>query len=136
MLYKMLVMPILTYPVTPLNTAPKSGMLQLQRVQNKALSFIYNSRWPLVVPSRTLHQRATLEPINIIIHDRARSIWEKIEAGIAADLNSFNRIDAIPYNNPYRNFPSSLYRARKPVPPPIFTLEDTHSPQINAYYGI
>ena len=136
MLYKMLVLPILTYPVTPLNTAPKSGMLQLQRVQNKALSFIYNSRWPLIVPARNLHQRATLEPINIVIHDRARAIWEKIEAGIAADLNSFTRIDAIPYNNPYRNFPSSLYRARKPAPPPIFTLEDTHLPQVNAYYEI
>ena len=45
-LYKMLIMPILTYPVMPLNTAPKRSMVTLQRDQNKALAFIYHSRWP------------------------------------------------------------------------------------------
>ena len=134
-LYKMLIMPLITYPVTPLNAASMSGMLKLQTVQNKALNFVYNTGWPNVVTSKNLHLRAGLDPINQVIHRRASSIWDKIEAGIAADRDSFIRISSIPYINPHRLFPSSLVRARKPEPPPIFTQDDTFSPQINDYFG-
>ena len=133
-LIKTLIMPILTYPVTPLNTASIFGMVSLQKVLNRGLRFVYNVKWQDMTTSKSLHLKAKISPINVTIHNRAVQVWEKIKNGIAADIETFRTITSLDYNKPNSWFPSSYTRAQKAEPPPIFTRRDTHSRRINNYY--
>ena len=135
-LVKALVIPSLTYPVTPLNTSSITGMLTLQRVLNKALFFVYDIRWPTnIATAKSLHERARLKPINQIIHNRAKSTWDKIRNGTAADPTVSDFITSLAYENPNTRYPSSMVRADKDEPPPIYTVNDTRSPEIIEYYN-
>ena len=88
-LVKTLIIPILTYPVTPLNTASAHGMVSLQKVLNRGLRFVYNTNWQSMTSSKSLHLRARVLPINQTIHNRAMQVWDKIKNGIAADVETF-----------------------------------------------
>ena len=131
---KALIIPTLVYPVTPLNSAPITGVLDLQRVLNKALKFVFNARYPDLVTMRELHTRAKLKPINQILHNRAKATWDKIESGTAGDPDMFNRIKRIPIVKPHFNFPSSYRRTLKEEPPPIYTKEDIYLIEVQNYY--
>ena len=121
-LVKTLVLPILLYPCIPLNVCSPSNMLKLQIVQNRALKFVYGIRYPVLVTARTLHVRAKLKPINVVLHTRAINIWRKLAAGTAGDQATYNMIDGISIERPHGWFPSSLDRSGKATPPP-----DLHS---------
>ena len=129
-LIKTLIFSKLSYPVTPLNTASPSGFASLQAVQNKALRFAYNINWRDRITSKNLHIRAKLDPINITIHNRAKETWEKIAAGTAAHPSVYERVSGINISQPKRNYPSSLQRALKPIPPPIFIQKDVKKRRI------
>ena len=133
-LVKTLIIPILTYPVTPLNTASAHGMVSLQKVLNRGLRFVYNTKWQDMTTSRSLHLRAKIFPINITIHNRAMQVWNKIGNGIAADIETFRTITSLDYNKPNSWFPSSYTRAQKAEPPPIYTYRDTRSQRSIRYY--
>ena len=133
-LVKTLVIPTLTYPCVPLNACSRADFGKLQVVLNRALKFAFNIRYPVTPKSKDLHTRAKLEPINIILFNRAKNLWYKLETGIAGDVDTFNMISEIDIINHNRNFPSSLERARKEVPPPIFTIKDTTKNHIKIYY--
>ena len=49
-LYKALILPLLTYPITPLNISSDTQIKKLQTVQNKAIRWIANEHWPIRCP--------------------------------------------------------------------------------------
>ena len=132
---KSLILPTLTYPVTPLNSASRSSIINLQRVQNKALNFIYDVRWPMRDTARSMHTRASMQPLNQVIHNRVCTVWSKIEGGISADYETFRKITEFRYIRPHQWFPSSFLRTRKEVPPAIYTLANMRSHQVREYYN-
>ena len=134
-LVKALVITILTYPCTPLNTVSISGAQKLQTPLNKALNFVYSNHWPNIVSAKTLHERAKIDPINLIIHDRAVRVWDKIAAGISADIDTFNEITDLPFDKPHFRLPSSYGRSRQNPPPPMYTVRNHHIPGILNYYN-
>ena len=86
--------------------------------------------------AKYLHERAKLKPINIILHLRAKNIWDKIAAGTAGDQDTYNEIDGIEIVRPHKWFPSSLARARMAAPPPLYVWDDTQDPAMRAYYDL
>ena len=134
-LIKSLVIPVLLYPVAPLNTASLQNIAKIQAVQNRALKFIANVTWQDMWTARRLHDEVKFTPINQVIHNSAKKLWDKIESGIAADARICNNILGIPYQRPKNLFPSSHMRAQKPVPPPIFTKNDTKHRAVKAHYN-
>ena len=135
-LIKALIIPSLTYPVTPLNAASISGMLKLQSSLNKALKFVYNASWPInVISARNLHTRARIKPINQIVHHSSCKLWFKIKEGLAADRDTCSKIINLPYARPNQRFPSSYVRSQKDEPPPLFTANDSHSREMLQYYN-
>ena len=132
---KSLIIPTLTYPCIPLNTASISNLYKLQKVLNKALKFTLNTYYPQIFTNRSLHQKLDIKPINQIIHNQAKSIWEKIEDGRAGDVATYNLIDDMEVTKYYNNFPSSLNISRKGEPPPIYGPSDCHLPEVLDFYN-
>ena len=62
-------------------------------------------------------------------------MWEKISAGIAGDIDTFNNITGIPLINPHNGFPSSKARSELGEPPPIYTYTDRSSQIVKDYYN-
>lgn len=75
-------------------------MMKLQVIQNKALRFAFNERYPFTKNSKTLHEQANLKPINYNLFTRATIIFRKIEM---IDNLQFNYIleDYEPEKNEY-----------------------------------
>ena len=135
-LLKAYIVTTLTYPVIPLNTASISSLYQLQTIQNLALRWVYQVRYPQMATNKELHQRAKIQPINILIHQRAKTIWDKIRAGEAGDIETYERITDIQFRDYYKYFPSSLKIANKRrEPPPFYNIEDTQTHRAQRYYS-
>ena len=109
-LFKTLVLPILTYPVIPLNICSKTQMENLQRIQNRAIRWIANERWPIRCPIAERQREFKIEPIGERIKRLALKTWDKIH-----DENSvFHRINInIQMLNPHSWYPSSYLRAHE-----------------------
>ena len=103
-------------------------------MQNRALKFAYDIRYPSVPTAKSLHERAKMPPLNQNIYKGAKEMWRKIEAGDAADVDTFNNIININITNPHFYFPSSYDRVQKDLPPPIYTAEDCASQITKLYY--
>ncbi len=69
-------LPILLYPIIPLITKSNKYIQKLQSLQNKALRFVYNQRYPYSLSIEKLHELAILKPVNIILHERTQKKWE------------------------------------------------------------
>ena len=68
----------------------------------------YNIRYPdNIATTKSLLERAKLKPINQIIYHRAKNIWNKIEAGTVADIDTFNNLSNIPIEKSHKWYPSS-----------------------------
>ena len=116
---KVLVISTLTYPDTVLLTCSPSGFHTLQKALNRALNWVYDIRYPTVVRARDLHLRAESKPINQIIYQRRRNMWDKLLDGTAANQTYANElINYRNFTNPHSFFPSSYDRSRLAVPPP------------------
>ena len=126
--------PILLYPCVPLNACSVSALATLQTVLNRALRFAYGIRYPDTPTARSLHIRAKIKPVNVILYNRAKKLWAKLESGVAGDRNSFEDITGIPIEKPHTYFPSSYARVQKPEPPSMYTLKEGVSPHLVAYY--
>ena len=106
-LYKTLVLPHLTYPAVPLNIYSNTQYKKLQVVQNKAIHWIMNERWPIKCPINLRQEQLKIEPIKDRIIRLAEGIWSKIHE----EDTEFHRnsIDTI-MNNPHNWFPSSYLK--------------------------
>ena len=106
-LVKALILPILDYPPIPTHTLSKTQLSKLQKVQNKALRFATNQRYPYTMNTIEIHTHTKTEPINIRLHNRAKKIWQRlqeIEHPLYTTLTE-KQENITRYN---RNFPSSL----------------------------
>ena len=79
-LYKTIVKPVLEYPPVPMHAISNNLMIKLQVVQNNALRWVSNVRWYDNRPVRDLHEEHNMIPINVRLHQRAKKIWESLEA--------------------------------------------------------
>ena len=106
-LIKTLVFPVLDYPPIPTHTLSKTQISKLQKVQNQALRFATNQRYPYTMNTIEIHTYTKTEPINIRLHNRAKKIWQRLENiqhPIYTTLTE-KQENITRYN---RNFPSSL----------------------------
>ncbi len=62
-------LPIIVYPIIPLVTISNKNIRKLQSLQNKALRFVYNQRYPYTLSIEQLHKLAILKPVNKIFHE-------------------------------------------------------------------
>ena len=106
-LYKTLILPHLTYPAVPLNICSNTQYKKLQIVQNKAIRWIMNERWPIRCPVRLRQEQLKIEPIQERIKRLAENIWQKIEDKNTEfhQLNTQTRMQ-----NPHTWFPSSYLK--------------------------
>lgn len=109
-LYMTLIRSIIEYPPIPINALKKSVIQELQIIQNKALRFIYNIRYPEIITNDELHIRAGLKTIQDLLKERATSTWNKVES--LDVVHNLSIIDLDSENNLIQNnwFPLS-YRA-------------------------
>lgn len=77
-LVKACIIPTLHYPAYALNTLSKTSLIKLQRIQNKALRFAYNDRFPYQHLIENLHLQANVKPINSFVFDRGKKITETL----------------------------------------------------------
>ena len=93
-------------------------MLKLQRVQNKALKYSTNTRWDEFGTMDSLHQQTNTLPINIIIHQQAKSTWQNIRNNLP------NIYETLQENPPPEmvnsRFPSSRRAAKRPQQLPLY----------------
>ena len=117
-LYKSIILPSLIYPTVPLHTVPKTHMRKLQSIQNQALYFALKTHPNERPTAETLHNRANIEPINVMLHRHAKTTWSTIQ-------NHHPQLYA-KLANQYRHtshrvrFPSSRLLAEGPPPPPTY----------------
>lgn len=115
-LIKSLVLPILEYPPIPIVSLSKTQISKLQKIQNRALRFATNQRYPYTLNTRQIHSLTKTKPINIRLHKRAINIWRKIEM----QNNTLYRelTEQHTHINSYnRNFKSSLPLLQAPLRP-------------------
>ena len=103
-LYKTLVLPLLTYPVIPLNTCSRTQMIKLQRIQNDAIRWICNERWPIICPTDVRHEELKIERIDDRIKRLAEGVWHKLEE---EDSAFHTETLGIQTPHPHNWFPSS-----------------------------
>lgn len=70
-LIKAFIIPIIQYPPIPLINISQSNTQKLQKVQNKALRYAMNERYPYSRNTKTLHEISELEPVNYTLYQRA-----------------------------------------------------------------
>ncbi|CAL4104097.1 unnamed protein product, partial [Meganyctiphanes norvegica] len=62
-LYKALILPLLTYPVVPLNISSKTQIKKLQTIQNNAIRWITNEHHPIRCPIALRQEQLKIEPL-------------------------------------------------------------------------
>lgn len=117
-LVKTLILPILDYPPIPTHALSKRQISKLQIIQNKALRFATNQRYPYTLNTEQIHIATSTLPINIRLHIQAQKIWQRLESLEHPLYNNLvnNAENIYRYNC---NFPSSLTLLNN-VPEPRF----------------
>ena len=77
-LFKVLILPLLTYPVVPLSILTQNQMEHLQVIQNDGIRWILNEHWPNRCPIDRRHEELKLEYIGDRLKRLAEGQWDKI----------------------------------------------------------
>lgn len=77
-LIKAYILPIIRYPAIPLVSISNENKKKLQTVQNRALRYAFNEKFPYTRNSKTLHELAELDPINTHLYKQAKRTMEKM----------------------------------------------------------
>lgn len=77
-LYLVLMRSVIEYPPIPQVAMKISNLNSLQIIQNKALRFIYDIKYPDIVRNEELHNRANLPAIKELLLGRGIDKWRKI----------------------------------------------------------
>ena len=79
-LFKALIRPVLEYPSITTCLVSRSNMIELQRVQSKALRRAIKENFrEHISTNETIHQNLQIEPLNTRIHHLATNEWLKLE---------------------------------------------------------
>lgn len=116
-LYLTYVRPALIYPIIPIHTQSKTQISKLQKIQNKATRFITGTTRADSITSQHLHKITGLQPINIVLHEQAHKIWQKIENNIPT---LYEQLSFPPNTKEHSRFRSSKTKANLPTPEPVF----------------
>lgn len=117
-LYLALVRPILEYPPVPLHKLTNNNIKKLQRVQNKATKFITNTRYPTIISSKDLHEVCNIQPMNQLLHRRAKAIWSSIVDKNYPMMNRMIQQENGPKS--YIQFPTTFMNVNDQLPRPIY----------------
>lgn len=118
-LIKTLILPVIDYPPIPTHALSNNQLGILQRVQNKALRYAYNQRYPYTHTTEELHALSNIEPVNIRLHNKAIQIWEKIQTLQIPHYTTLTQnMENITRYNTY--FPSSINKLNGPPPEPLY----------------
>ena len=115
-LYLTLIRPILEYPCLELYNTSKTNMKKLQAVQNRALRFITGVAWNDFISSETLHNRLTLDPLNIRLYHLAYKTKFKMR-------DVYLNRDFIPYHKLISDFTFTTQPLRHRSPSQLELLE-------------
>lgn len=116
-LYKALILPVLDYPVIPLNTIKTSNWKKLQSIQNKALRWIDASIPPYVSTIQDLHEAYKLEPLNVRNHRLAAKAWENVRLNFPDKTEEYERQEFV---STHAWWPLAYIREDDPAPNPIY----------------
>lgn len=116
-LYKALILPIIDYPVIPMNTLRPSNWKKQQAVQNKALRWINDDVPPYGTTIKELHQKYGIEPLNIRNHRLANSMWEKIRLEFPTETDGYENAT---FNRTHAWWPLAYMPADAEEPQPIY----------------
>lgn len=118
-LIKSLILPILHYPPIPLHAQSNTQILKLQRVQNAALRFATNERYPYTLNTEEIHLLTNTKTINTYLHEQATKTWSTLQQMQHPSYLQLqrNKRNIIRY---HKNFPSSLGKLEENVNP-IYT---------------
>ena len=103
-LFKVMVLPLLVYPVIPLNALSNNLIYQLQIVQNDAVRWISNEYWPTICPLHQRHTDLKLEYLKDRIKRLSEGVWVKINE---ENTQFWRDTLAIPTLTPHNWFPSA-----------------------------
>lgn len=70
-LVKACVLPVFEKPPYPQNAISRTSLLTLQKIQNKAIRFALEEKYPFTKNTEELHQQANIEALNVKICERA-----------------------------------------------------------------
>lgn len=117
-LVKALVLPVLDYPPIPIHTMSITQISKLQKIQNKALRFATEQRYPYTMNTIQIHRLTKTKPVNVRLHERAVKIWKTLEDQQHPTYEYLkNNLDNTQRFNKW--FPSSLRSIRR-APTPRF----------------
>ena len=77
-LYKTLILPLLTYPVIPLNALSKNQLNNLQVIQNKATLWVCNEYYPNRQRNNLIHHELKLETLEERLQRLAEGVYNRI----------------------------------------------------------
>lgn len=116
-LYKALILPIIDYPVIPMNTLRPTNWKKLQAIQNKALRWINGDTPPYHSTIQALHTKYGLETINTRNFRLAYSMWEKIRMEFPVETNDYQNAT---FNRTHAWWPLAYMSEEAVEPRPIF----------------
>ena len=119
-LIKTMILPILDYSPVPTHMASRTKMLQLQRVQNKALRFVTSQRYPYTENTEAQHHRLQVQPVSTRLREAARKIWEKLNRQEDSNYIHIKELDRST-NMEHPWFPRSIKSLREEPPVHHFT---------------
>uniref|UniRef100_A0A0P4W158 Reverse transcriptase domain-containing protein n=1 Tax=Scylla olivacea TaxID=85551 RepID=A0A0P4W158_SCYOL len=107
-LVKALVIPVLTYPPIPTHAMSRRAISRLQKVQNSALRFTFNTNLQGFITSEELHHRASLPAINVRLHLMAEAVWQRLKDDDGEYIRNVLRLHEEAPNQQHAWFPRSL----------------------------
>ena len=114
-LYLAFVRPSLIYPALPMHVSLPKNMGKLQAIQNRATKFIVNPD-TYHITAEELHERAKLEPLNIVLHRQAQKTWLNIKEDMPELYDKLSQ----PYQRRVKYLPSSRVAAEADAPEPKY----------------
>ena len=101
-LFLALVYPLLTYCPLALSLSAHTNRLKLQRIQNKALRFIHNTKWDDFKTNETLHNDTRRPPLNIAWHHKLMKQLHKFTITHPDVITDLTNIATCRFNRPGR----------------------------------
>ena len=119
-LVKACLLPILTYPVYPLNSVNKTAIHTLQKLQNRGLRYAYNEKYPYTKTTQEMHTTSNLSTINTTLYNRGNKIKHKM-IHILKDEHYTTLINDIETTRNHSWFRKPHLELNKNPPPPVYT---------------
>ena len=92
-LVKTMILPLIDYSPIPTHMASRTRMLKLQRLQNRALRFVTDQRYPYTENTEAQHRRLNVQLVSTRLRDTARKIWTKLDQQDDQDYQHVKDLD-------------------------------------------